>query len=101
MTRGKPFVKGDARINRNGRPKTFDAMRKLALQIAHEVATNKGECVVINGKKVTIAEMILRQMAISKNPQQQRAFMEIAFGKVPDRLEVKSDEIRVTLLNDD
>ena len=81
------FKKGDPRINRKGRPKSFDAMRELARQIAHEVAISKGECVVINGKKVTVTEMILRQWASSKNPQLQRAFLEIAYGKVPDKHE--------------
>ncbi len=31
------FTKGDPRINRNGRPKSFDALRALAQEIAHEV----------------------------------------------------------------
>ena len=95
------FVKGDARINRKGRPKSFDAFRELARSIAHEPATSKGENVVINGKVATVSEMILRKWAASNNPVLQRAFVEIAYGKVPDRIEVKSDEIRVTLLNDD
>ena len=87
---GKPFVKGDPRINRKGRPKNFDALRSLALMIAHEEAQSKGEPVVVNGKKATVSEMILRQWAASKNPQLQKAFIEIAFGKVPDALDVVS-----------
>src|SRR3972149_7108781 len=75
----KPFVKGDPRINRKGRPKTFDALRALAQQIAHEPTL-----ITIDSHKVTVAEAILRQWAQSKNPQLQRAFIEIAFGKVPD-----------------
>jgi hypothetical protein len=82
MTRGKPFKKGDARINRKGRPKSFDALRDLAQEIAHEEAQSKGETVVINGKKVTVAEVILRQWA--QSPKMQQHFMEIAFGKVPN-----------------
>jgi chromosome segregation ATPase len=35
--------------------------------------------------------MILRQWAASKNPALQRAFIEIAFGKVPDKVDVTSD----------
>ena len=88
MARGKPFVKGDPRINRKGRPKSFDAMRELALQIAHEVAQSKGECVVINGKKATVTEMILRKWASSGNHILQKAFIEIAYGKVPDVKEI-------------
>ena len=85
---GKPFKKGDPRINRKGRPKTFDALRTLAQQIAHEAAQNGGQPLVINGHTVTVAEAILRQWATSKNPQLQRAFIEVAFGKVPDKVEL-------------
>ena len=85
------FKKGDTRINRKGRPKSFDKFRELALQIAHEVAQSEGECVVINGKKASITEMILRQWATSKNHQLQKAFIEIAYGKVPDKHEISGD----------
>jgi hypothetical protein len=88
-TVGKPFTRGDPRINRKGRPVGFDALRALALQIAHEAAIQKdGQPLVINGHKVTTTEVILRQWSRSGNPILQRAFIEIAFGKVPDKLEV-------------
>ncbi len=86
----KPFKKGDPRINRKGRPKSFDKLRELARAIAHEEATSNKAPVVINGKKATITEMILRQWAASKNPVLQKSFMEIAFGKVPDRRDITS-----------
>ena len=93
------FKPGDARINRKGRPKSFDALRELARQIAHEPAVKKdGTYVIINDKKVTITEAILRQWSTSKNPQLQRAFMEIAFGKVPDMHEITGG-IGVTIVN--
>ena len=85
------FVKGDPRINRKGRPRLFDALRELAQQIAHEGAQQGGQPIVINGHTVTVAEAILRQWATSKNPQLQRAFVEVAFGKVPDKIEMTSD----------
>jgi hypothetical protein len=86
----KPFRKGDPRINRKGRPKSFDALRELAQQIAHEEALSSGQPVVINGHTATVAEMILRQWAASKNPQLARAFIEIAFGKVPDNIDINN-----------
>ena len=87
------FDKRKAAINRKGRPKTFDALRTLAQQIAHEAAQSSGQPLVINGHTVTVAEAILRQWATSKNPQLQRAFIEVAFGKVPDKIEVSGDSI--------
>src|SRR5512135_3168150 len=76
-------------INKNGRPKSFDALRELAQAIAHEAAIQKGgEPVVINGHKATITEVILRRWANSNDPKQQQAFIEIAYGKVPQRTEI-------------
>src|SRR6266567_4346751 len=78
---GKGFVKGDPRINRKGRPKSFDQLRKLAQQIADEEVTDR------RGEKIRLAEAILRSWAESKEPMLQKSFMEYAFGKVPDKIE--------------
>jgi hypothetical protein len=75
---GKPFTKGDKRINRKGRPKSFDAARALAQSIAHEEITNS------KGDTVTVTEAILRQWAASKDPRLQMYFFEVAYGKVPN-----------------
>ena len=80
------FQERKHQINRKGRPHTFDGLRELAQQIAHEPATKDGVSLVINGRTVTVAEAILRTWATSKNPQLVKAFVEIAFGKVPDEL---------------
>ena len=85
---GKPFTKGDPRINRKGRPKTFDAFRELAQAISHEIALKQGEPLIINGHTVTVAEAILRQWAQSKDPRLQMAFIEMAYGKPPQRTEI-------------
>ena len=97
----KPFVKGDPRINRKGRPKSFDALRELAQEIAHETAQAGGQDVVVNGHKVTVSEAILRQWAMSKNPQLQRAFIEVAYGKVPDALDVEIGKVIVEYIDTD
>jgi hypothetical protein len=73
------FKTGDPRINRKGRPKSFDALRELAQQIANEpIISADGQT------KMSRVEMVMRSWALSKNYQLQRAFIEIAYGKVPD-----------------
>ena len=89
---GKPFTKGDPRINRKGRPKNFDAFRELAQAISHEIALKNGEPLIINGHTVTVAEAILRQWATSKDPRLQLAFIEMAYGKPPQRTEITGAE---------
>ena len=83
-----PFVKGDPRINRKGRPRNLDGLRELAQQIAHEPAQVDGKPLVIDGHVVTVGEAILRQWAMSKDPRKQISFVEYAFGKVPQKNEV-------------
>lgn len=78
-------------INRKGRPKSFDALRELARQVAHEpVKTKDGQPVVVDGRGVTTAEMILRMWAGSPDFRKQQGFMEIAFGKVPNAVDITS-----------
>ena len=84
---GKGFVKGDPRINPKGRPKSFDGLRSLAQEIAHEAAKQSkeqgGQPVVIDGHVVTITEAIMRSWAMSKDPRLQQKFIEVAYGQVP------------------
>lgn len=93
---GRPFTKGDPRINRKGRPKSFDALRQLAQQIAHEKARNKSGVVVIDGHSVTVAEAILRKWASSSKPVLQQQFIAVAFGKVPQPVDVTSGGKAIT-----
>jgi len=65
----RPFVAGDPRINRRGRPKGFDEFRRLAQAIAHEKTTDG------DGNTITVVESILRSWAKSKEPQLQKAFV--------------------------
>ena len=73
------FVKGDPRINRKGRPRNFDALRELAQHIAHEK---------VKGTAWSRVELILRHWASSDKAELQRAFIDIAYGKVKDELEL-------------
>ena len=101
---GKGFVKGDPRINRKGRPKSFDGLRSLAQEIAHEAAKQSkeqgGQPVVIDGHIVSITEAIMRSWAMSKDPRLQQKFIEVAYGHVPSvtRLEgADGGPIQVTI----
>ena len=77
------FAKGDPRINRKGRPKTFDALRSLAQQISHEeIRGETGEPIVIDGHTVTVTESIMRSWAASRIKIADE-FVEIAFGNAP------------------
>lgn len=78
------FTKGDRRINRKGRPKSFDALRALAQQIARE------EVQMTDGTYMSRAELILRGWTVEKNPMMQKGFLEIAYGKVPDKIELEA-----------
>lgn len=81
------FVKGDPRINRNGRPKSFDEVRALAQEVAHE------------GANTIRILRILRDWSGSDDVSKQRAFVEYAFGKVPDKIESTIDDKRTLKLH--
>ena len=87
---GKPFTKGDARINRGGRPKNFDMFRHLAQQMGNEVLTSADGTI-----SITRVQAILRDWMTSKDPRKQLAFIEYAFGKVPASVELKLDETSI------
>ena len=83
------FDKRPAAINRKGRPKSFDMLRELAQQIAHETVKNKdGDPVVVEGHIATVTEVILRKWAASGDPRLQMAFVEVAYGKEASKVEL-------------
>jgi hypothetical protein len=86
---GKGFVKGDPRCYRKGRPAHYDIIRRIAQQIAWEPAIDA------RGNNTTRVELMLYRWA--RTPALQRAFVEYAFGKVPDKVESTGLENKTTL----
>jgi phage terminase large subunit len=88
--RGKPFTKGDPRINRKGAPSTFAEIRTIAQEIASE------KTVITVGKTkhtTTRAKALLRKWVESDNPRQQELFMQYAYGKAPEA-KMPDDDIK-------
>jgi hypothetical protein len=73
-------------INRKGRPKSFDALRALAQQIAHEIIVDK------DGNQMTMTEAIMTKWASSIDAKLQIKFIEYAYGKVPDSVELSGPD---------
>lgn len=88
----KPFVKGDPRCWRNGRPRSHDALRALAQQIGAEVAKDKdGKPRIIDEHLATEAEIALRWL-LENDPDK---FLDRAYGKVPQSIETTGNSLPV------
>ena len=85
--RGKPFTKNDSRINKRGRPKSFDQLRALAQMVANEaIDTPAG--------RMTRVEAALRELIVTDS----KLFLEIAFGKVPQpKDDISTEPLRIKI----
>lgn len=83
-TRWKPGQSG----NPKGKPKSFDALRDLFQNIAEQEIT-------IQGNTYTRAEAI--GIAMSMDKKLMREFLEFAYGKVPQAVDVTSKGEQITL----
>lgn len=82
----KPFVKGDPRINRKGRTPYGTTLAEYLRKIIEETD---------EGKKQSIADemmMIAIQRAKRGSFQFWEAIMNRAYGKVPDKVEMNTEE---------
>src|SRR3990172_6748916 len=70
LKKGKPFVKGDPRINPGGKVKSFDELRAFLQEIAHE------DVETVDKKKI----LRLRELVLKLPPKE---YLEFAYGKVP------------------
>ncbi len=83
---GRPFVKGDPRCNRKGRPRHFDDFRAFGLKLAQKKINDPK-----TGEELTFAEALIRKMATSDEPALIKLFIEYTFGKVPDKVEMSGE----------
>lgn len=72
---GKGFVKGDKRINRKGRPKSFDKLRALVQEIAGET---------VEGEEVTRIQTMIKRMLDSAQPADRATVLAYGWGKPKD-----------------
>jgi hypothetical protein len=89
---GKGFVKGDPRINRSGRPRSFDELRRTAQRIAAEPVIDAA------GNSLTRIEQLLRQWARSKQPALQLASVAYCYGKPAEKIETTGFENKPVLI---
>jgi hypothetical protein len=90
----KPFVKGDPRINRKGRPKSFDKLRALVIALLAEPSEE-------DENKTRIMAM-LEKMSVSDNPADRTLLLKYGWGNVPDEIDVKhSGKVKLIWPEDD
>lgn len=88
----KPFTQDDPRINRNGRPRDYEALRKLVRAVGYEDVD-----VHEDGTPMTLIESIVRDWMTSKSFRKQLAAIQYGFGKVPEKLEVERNASKIVI----
>lgn len=86
----------DGRINRTGQNRKFTEVRHLMQDLFDEkteVTLNKKQ------KKLKQLEIMLRDWLMSRDFQKQNKAYEIAFGKIPEEINVNSSNIEDFLLS--
>jgi hypothetical protein len=86
------FTKGDKRINRRGRPRNIDLVRLMAQPIGNELVPYGPD-----GRMITTVEALLRDWAESDEFKKQLAFVQYAFGKVPDKEVTEDRDVKITV----
>lgn len=76
------------RINRNGRPKSFDQLRALGQHLGDEIVMGRDGKPILapDGQPMTATEMIMRQMM--QDEKQRLDYLHIAYGRPPLKQEV-------------
>lgn len=89
----KPFVKGDSRINRNGRPKQLPELDKLLVDALTDETGDKSQI-----------ELILKTLinqSLSGDTRASEILLNRAYGKVTDKIEMKSEIVNPNSLGID
>jgi len=81
----------DPRINTKGRPRKFDALREMVLDVLTEELelTNRAAG---TSQKITQLEFMIREWVLSRDFNKQSKALEYGFGKVPDEIKHHFDE---------
>jgi hypothetical protein len=89
---GRPFSKNDPRINKSGRPRSFDQLRALAQQIGNQLCKDE------HGNTLTVAEAVLRKLVQSNDSRALQIFLEYGYGKPVETIEATGLENNKTLI---
>jgi hypothetical protein len=94
--KGRQFSKNDPvtgardeRINRHGRPRSADALKKYILDIFGEQGRN-----METGEKVSVLRQMVLRMAINGQPADRAELLNRGFGKVPDAIVFSTDDVQ-------